>query len=241
MQGYEYVRNADTMYRPVTPAAALRAIEQGVLPEAAFVYRAGSVKPLFEQPADPQEIERVLARRDLDLDTTLLVLDVLYEMLDDEDPERALFAAESINGVENRYMERIEALLEAGDKSLELARIYYELARINGRRESLRSFYLHEALKWMEEVHARRERTVDIIALHARLLLEVGRHDDAREVLTATDQLSRDTRLLVLLAELYFRQRNFVRVTTIFYHIQANELAADDGLRELATQWSSEQ
>lgn len=241
MDGYEYVRNADTMYRPPTPAAALRAIEQGVLPAVAFVYRAGSTKPLFEQPADLEEIQRILAKPDLDLDTTLLVLDILFEMLDDPDPERALFAAESINGVENRYMQRIEELLESGDKPLELAQLYNDLARIHDRRQSLRSFYLDEGLKWIERAMKDNSKTPYAAALHARLLIERGDYDDAREVLTATDDLSRNTTLLLLLAELEFRQRNFVRVIAIFQHLQAHDLTTGTNIEDLATQWSNEQ
>jgi tetratricopeptide (TPR) repeat protein len=229
------------MYRPITPAAALRAIEQGVLPSVAFIYRAGSVKPLFEQPADLEEIQRILAKPNLDLDTTLLVLDILYEMLDDADPERALFAAESINGIENRYMERIERLLEAGDAPIELAHLYNDLARIHGRRQSLRSFYLDEGLKWMERAVHEKPKTADTAALHARLLIERGDYDDAREVLTATEDLSRNPSLLLLLAELEFRQRHFVRVIAIFQHLQAHDLARGTTIKDLAEQWGSEQ
>jgi hypothetical protein len=240
MDGFEYVRNPNEMYKPRTPAAALRALERGMLPPEAFVYRAGSVKPLFEQPADLDEIQRLLAKPNLDLDTTLLVLDILYEMLDDADPERALFAAESINGIENRYMERLEKLLEAGDDPEELVRLYYELARTHVRRQTLRSFYLQEALKWVGEARKQAAISPELDELHAKLLIELERYDEAHEVLKATGELARSLNQLLLLAELEFRKRDFVRVISIFQYMESQGLVVGDLVEELAAQWGQE-
>ena len=62
MSGYEYVRTMRSLYNPRTPRAALVATEAGILPVEALIYKATSVKPLFEEPYDLDDLERVLAQ-----------------------------------------------------------------------------------------------------------------------------------------------------------------------------------
>jgi hypothetical protein len=146
MTGFDYVRSMRTMYQPRTPRAALVAAEAGVLPVEALVYKASSVKPLFEEPYDLDELERVLAQRDLSFADAMLLSEIFASMTREPDKERALFAAESLTALENRWAGKVERLRPAygeGDADPEpayaLARALYEHAMISGREAPLRN------------------------------------------------------------------------------------------------------
>ena len=125
------------MYNPRTPRAALLAVESGLLPQEAYIYKANSIKPLFEEPVDIPEIERILASENNDLTTNLLLIGILERLLVNNDSEIALFAAESINAIEGRYNDRIEGLKaryrHSADPSIlrDIAHQFFEIGTIN--------------------------------------------------------------------------------------------------------------
>ena len=119
--GFDYLRERNIKFKPKTPRAAINAFAARILPIHAFVNMGTSVKPLDEEPYDLDNIERVLARENLDLQTNLLLMRLFERMVRNEDTEIALFAAESMNLIENRYNKNIEALkakIKAGDEAL---------------------------------------------------------------------------------------------------------------------------
>lgn len=152
--GFSYIRNLGQYFQPKTPATALRGVAEGYLPAEAYVFKATSVKPLFEKPFDLEELERILARRTLDFSTKILLKKILTLLIDDPDPEIALFAAESINLLENRYLKAQGALkkrLEVKPSApllAELAVSCYELGVLNQAVTSLYQFYLKEAASY---------------------------------------------------------------------------------------------
>jgi len=89
---------------------ALKAFEEGFAPIEAFIYKSTSSKPIDEQPYDLDEIERILSRPNLDFRTNVVLMEFLKNLIHHEDQELALFAAESINVIENRYNTRISSL-----------------------------------------------------------------------------------------------------------------------------------
>ena len=92
-----------------------------------------------------------MAGEDLGIDTNLFLLDIFKKLIKHEDPEIALFAAESINAIENRYNKKIENLQELLSQIVDteslrnLAQLLYELALINQSSITIKKFYLKEA------------------------------------------------------------------------------------------------
>ncbi len=90
MEGYDYFRKSVQRFRPRTPATAFKALEAQILPGEAFTHLGTSIRSIAEEPVDLEEIERVLAREDLDIDTNLLLVRVLERLVRNRDPETAL-------------------------------------------------------------------------------------------------------------------------------------------------------
>jgi len=139
---YGHFRGFRVMQIPRTPASALHGVEDGVIPPEAYIYRATSVKPLFEAPIELTEIDRLLANPAIDIETILLISSILEKLLRDPDKETALFAAESLGLIEKRYTTRIESAKRRYRREHEpalcrrLSRLYFNLARINGREDA---------------------------------------------------------------------------------------------------------
>ena len=179
-----YHRSTFVGFKPRTPAAAFRALCESLAPPEAFVYLALSVSPLVEEPVSLEEIDRVLARRKLDLKTRFALRNLLGRLIRDPDMEIALFAAESLNILESRATEELERLKErvaggaADDDSYRgLARGYYELGVLSDG--AIRSFYLGESLGWYGKVSRLEE--ADTTTLF-RAYVELGRPGEAGEL-----------------------------------------------------------
>jgi hypothetical protein len=103
------------------------------------------------------EMDRLLAKRDLDIDTASLLMTVFERMIKHRDKELALFAAESINALEQRYLSKVQALKK---KLAEQRRVgtlraiideYRTMARLFVTRPVLGPFYLAEARRFHEQ------------------------------------------------------------------------------------------
>jgi len=217
---------------PVTARAALRALENDLLPPEAFVFLGTSVRPLDEEPVSLEEIERILAREDLDLQVNLLLMRVLRRLLGSADPEVALFAAESINRIESRYTDRIESLKRRGPRPdtarpeaaqdtapdqdpqalRGLASAYYHLAQIYPA--TIRSFYLREAFGCIKQLRTRKALRREDVSLLVRILLDLRLPGQALGVLKRV-RYGTDPGFLLLEAEVEFQRRNLPRVGEI--------------------------
>lgn len=242
VQGFDFFRQSVDRFAPKTSNAALRALEAHLLPEEGYVYTATSVRPLDEEPYDIDAIERVLGRETLDIETNLLLMRILRQLLQSPEQETALFAAESINLIEGRYAKRIEELkapveLEADPKLVrEIAGLYAELSRLYPSESSLRGFYLHEAYRHLtahrELTQSSREEKVRL----ARVLISLGLYDQAAEEIAAlADDATRE--VLFLRAEVEFNRRNYAGVLEICNRIRSlpGELTEDD--RTILESW----
>jgi hypothetical protein len=183
MSGFDYIRTMRSYYRPRTPRAALVAAQEGILPVEAIIFKGASVKPLFEEPYDPEELERVLAQRNLGLGDAMVLAEILADMTREADKERALFAAESLTALENRWARRVEerrADWKAGDaiSSFLLAKALYELALVAGRSVPIRNYYLREAYYVLADASISIRRGPAFI-LRIRCLLRLGLLDQA--------------------------------------------------------------
>jgi tetratricopeptide (TPR) repeat protein len=218
-------------YRPKTPSAALRAVEGGYLPEAAFIFQGVNVRPAFEEPYDLMELERLLAKPDLEFDSTLLLMQVFEKLIKNPDKELALFAAESINAIEVRRVHRIQALkkIVETDPTLEVRRElveqFIELGRLSFNRPVLKTFYLEEARQLLEA-----DADPPWESLLA-IFLEMGQLGDAETLLNRLIEVDRQNpRLYLGMARVKFIQGDYLQVMTLLAFLNDANLAEAQGL-----------
>ncbi len=221
MDGFDYIRNAYKYFIPKTPSAALQAVSSGILPEEAFIYKSSSIKPLYEEPFDLDEIERVLAKKNLDLETILLLMSILQQLINDKDSETALFAAESINIIENRYNKKIESLKKKIRKRenprilREIAIQFYELALINRESGEIMEFYLKESYSCFQKIQNFKTLTINDVKTLVHILLELNKTNKARKLLDRAEQFNKSVELILLRVETEFKAKNYKKVIQI--------------------------
>jgi len=245
--GFAYLRKSQTLYNPITPMAALMAVENGLLPSDAFVYKANSVHPLFEEPVDISAIERTLSRKDNDLSTNQLLVRILEQLLVNRDSEIALFAAESINAIENMYNERIENFKESyksedDPKHLRcIATQFYELALINESRKAIRNFYLFESYSYMKRYGSLARFSRDDLVFTLRVMITLKSLKLARTVIVqALDRYPDDRELILLAAEIEYHRKNYGQVFTLFHRLRESWESLPDFAQENHRLWIAE-
>lgn len=242
MSDFGYFRERRHAYRPATPAAALRAMSCGLADAEELVHQGTNVKPLIEQPFDIEALQRIGAREDLDLETNLLLRRIFDRMLADPDQERALFAAESINRLENRCTSAIEKLkkrLRAGPDpriSLALAEQYVALALMNEAAVSIRNFYLREAFGYVRDSLAEQKIDITVLDVAVQILVSLRMYPQAARVLTRAADPG-DPRVLFLRAKVAYHQGEYATVYSICAGLKGdyNRLGAE--LRAAIDQW----
>jgi hypothetical protein len=238
---YDYFRRTEGRFFPKTAAAALKAVDAGILPPEGYIYTATSVRPLDEEPYDIEEIERVLGRENLDIDSNILLMKIFERLLRSSEQEVALFAAEGINLIEGRYSAKIEKLKESmgsprsPDMVRKLARLYEELSRLYEAGSSLRGFYLHEAYTWLTLIRSDPAFGNEDIIRFIRVLISLGLFDQAAKELHTRP--AEGTTQLLLEAEIEFHRRRYSRVTEIFHDVQEKSATLADTERLLLEQW----
>lgn len=225
MDEYEYFRNRRDRFIPKTPMAALKAYSTGFLPITVFTYKSGSAKPLDEIPYDIEEIERLLSRENLGLETNIVLIGIFEKLILSEDQEIALFAAESINIIENRYNRKIEKLKKKleSDKSSEiysdLGRLFFELAILNKERESIKKFFLRESYSHYSKVRKVRKLTEKELNTIVRILLELKLYMNAADIIQK-ERTEDSAAYLFLKAEIWFAMGNYAETRDICRKIQ---------------------
>jgi hypothetical protein len=237
---FDYFRGTPHPYRPRTPHAAMRAAEAHLLPMEACVYLGTSAKPLDEEPIDLDDIERILSRPDLDLETNLLLMRILSRLLQNPDAEVALFAAESINRIENRYTDRIETLKTAVEKRGSsdalrcLAQQYYELAQMHPG--SIRRFYLREAFGYIKKLNKMKRLGKQEVILLIRVLLALGLTDQASRIINQSADRE-DLAYLLLEAEVAFKKKDISAVQRICERLKTEQQHLDEESRAFLSYW----
>lgn len=219
----EFIRASAGLFHPKTPHAALLAVQEGILPVESYIYKAASVKPLYEEPFDLEEIQRILSRGDNDLETNILLMDILTKLSHSEDSETALFAAESMNAIENRYNRRIEELTEHIDADprpellRECARQFYQLAVLNSQ-EVIRKFYLKEAFLLSRRLESSGDYDKEDGLFSIAILKELELYGQAKQTITSLKERygTDDPEILRVEAMVEFAQHNFMKVILIY-------------------------
>ncbi|MDA8424982.1 MAG: hypothetical protein M0Z80_02500 [Treponema sp.] len=213
----EFFLDVGTYILPRTPAGALKAFESGFCPIEAFIYKSASTKPVDEEPYDIEEIDRILARPNLDFRTNLVLMGIFEKLIHHQDQELALWAAESINVLENRYNARIASIkkglggdTESGAGLSELARVNFELALLNAKRQAIKEFYIDQSLASFRELLKLRKLAGDERNTYIRALMEARDYDAAARLLEVGPSEATPEDIL-LIAEIEYSQKHFDR------------------------------
>ena len=205
-------------FKPKTPFAALKAYEEGILPLDYFVNMSTSLHPIDELTYDVDTIERILSREDLSLNDNLLLMRIFEELVKNNDPEIALYAAESINLIESRYNNKIESLKTDIEESqrpsmmITLSRLYFELAMLNMKNSSIHEFYLKEAFFWLRSISRVNNVHRKDIVLLTDVLIALGFLDYAKQVLDELAGDEKDSFFILLKAKVEFESGHYIEV-----------------------------
>ncbi len=196
---------------PRTQAQALRCFSERILGPEFYINRAVNIHPIFEEPWDVQEIDRLLAKPDLDVETQVLLMSILERMVKLEDKELALFAAESITALEQRYLVRIQKAKKAFEAEKTVAALreiidqYRTLGKLSFARPVLKAFYLAEARRYHEQNRGLLKAVHPDYATYIRILLEAQDLEAAGKLIAALlKRYPDDPRLRYLAAEQAF-------------------------------------
>jgi hypothetical protein len=245
--GFDFFRSRRAGYSPRTPSAALKAVGTGTLPAEYFVYASASAKPLDEEPFDLEEIERFLARPDLNLQTSVLLKRVLTKLIGNREQEVALFGAEGINALETRMLVRIEklksALARQPDNALRtrLAREYFELAELQSGAGSVRAFYLREAYASLRGGDEEGSISSPDIPLAVDILVALGLYDQAQQLLEGELKAGGgpdDPSTLLMCARVAFHRRDVREVALICRRLASSGAALGEGEKRIISFWA---
>jgi hypothetical protein len=242
--GFELFFTRRAGFTPRTPAAALKAVGAGNLPAEYFIYASTSAKPLDEEPFDLDEIERVLARPDMNLATSILLKRVLSKLIGSREQEVALFGAEGINALEGRFLARIEGLKSRippkGGRRLRrrLAREFYELAELHAGAESVRSFYLRAAYQSLRAASRRKKILRSELVLATDILIALRQYAGATHLLQRVHAAD-DPGVLLLSARVAFHRGDYVRVSECCRRLEAAAGSLGANERRAVSFWAA--
>jgi len=239
---YRYIHDLKSMFVPRTPTAALHAAEEEILPIEAFIYKSTGLNPIMKKPYNLDEIEWVLSRPDRDLETNLLLNEVLTEISQFTDKEVALFAAESLNALEREYNTRLMELKETMKKpkkgenswkaASEAANIYYQMALLHKSEQTLRNFYMKEAYLLLGKLENEEQAAIGDRFLLIRILLHLKLYDQAEELIPDHP----DSRLLRM--EIAYEKRDSGSMLQIVEEMNKDEILTDRE-KEILQFWTS--
>lgn len=225
MDEYEYLRQQKDRFQPKTPIAALKAYQAGFLPISVFIHKSGSTKPLDEKPYDIEEIERLLSRQNLGLETNIVLIEIFEDLIFSEDQEIALFAAESINIIETRYNNQIEELKQNKDHkdstgvNSKLGKLFFELAILNRQRDSIKKFFLRESYQYYSYIREIRKLSAEELNTLIRILLELKLYMNAADIIEK-EKSEESISYLFLKAEILFAMGEYKEARSICHKIQ---------------------
>lgn len=237
---------SDTGFVPKTQSQALQAFSEGVLGSSFFIHKAVNVHPIVEEPWDLDEMDRILAKPDLDYDTAASLVSVFNRMIRQPDKELALFAAESLDALERRYVSLIRALGSERQKNptadtfRALAKTCIEVGHLFGGDSALGSFYLSEALRMYAGEPLLAADPLDSAA-RAILMMETGKPDEAATIINAALEMYSDHRgLRMAAAELAFRRRDISGVISHLEYLSLESVDQDASLsdEEIVAFWT---
>ncbi len=230
---FDYIRNSEKYFKPKTPRAAIKAVEAGILPPEAYIYKSTSIEPIADNPENLEELERILGQKNRDLETNILLKSILDKLIKHPDKEVALFAAESLNAIENDYNKAVENLKEGEDRKR--AELYIELAELNKDVNDLRIFYLGESFRSYINLQKRNEAETDDLLNMCRILIALGLPQQAEKIISENNLNCIESKFI--LADIAFRQRSYSELYSIMAELDSQRASMDYNQTELIDFW----
>lgn len=243
MINFKTLLHSETGFVPRTEAQALQGFSEGILNPEYYIYRAVNIHPILEEPWDVHEMDRLLAQPELDIETAVILMSAFERMIQNRDKELALFAAESINALERKFITRIQGcktrLEERQDVDLirNIIREYRSLARLHKARPVLRLFYLEEARHFYEEHKSKLVDPDKDIPVFIEILFDLKTVDRAGRIIRNALRHYPDNRnIRYLAAKSAFIERRF---SDVIGHMEVLlESSSDDPYSSLQMFWT---
>jgi hypothetical protein len=106
---YRKIKKSDG-YIPVTQRGLRKAFTRGIAGIEFFIEMATSLRPLADEAQNIDEITRLLSQQKLTTNPNLHSVTILRNLIKDQNPEIALYAAEGLNTIENAFIEKIQRI-----------------------------------------------------------------------------------------------------------------------------------
>lgn len=233
MKVFDFLNLQEKYFNPKTPNSALKGIMTGSIPKEFFIFISNFLYSPFETPGKLEvlsedkelkrlnELERILAKEDLDIELQLLMIFTLEKLGKHSNPEIALFAAESINSIENRYNKKIYDLKEKINKEKkfdyykDIIVLLYHYGYINKSKEDIREFYYREALSYFNELDEAQYINKELLIIRIKLLNQLKEFNKSREILQEfQDILPLELKTLIAV-EIEYEDRSFDNIQLI--------------------------
>lgn len=247
----EFYLNRESYFNPRTPNAAIRGIKQGLLPKESYISSSLFLYSPFNTTRDDmilsdkeelqriQELERILAKKELSIEMEIQLITTLDRLVDHKNSEIALFAAESINSLESRYNKIIYELKESITlEDLKIDRItliktLYKYGVINQEKTDIKEYYFHELLEIIDD---RVKEDIDIIRILISVLEDLKMFQEASELLKSIkSEILDQCELKKMEMSLAFSKGDFNSIFTIIERCESDELP--EYCREELTFW----
>lgn len=243
MKIYDFIRKRDSYYTPKTPNSAYVGVTVGDLPKEYYIYISNFLHSPFETPGKLtelseefefnrlKELERLLAKNERDVELEVQLIDILESLSKHSNPEIALFAAESINTIENSYNKDIYERKQSLNREFsincikEIIKLNYQYGYINRRKQDIRRFYYKEALIFFEKLEEAGYINRELLIIKIILLNYFNEFDHSRKLLVEySDVLSYDL-IVNLSCEIEYEDQNFKELEEIIKNIDRDKIS----------------
>lgn len=251
-----YRKTIDTKaYKPVTQRGLRKAFARGITGIEFFIEMATSLRPLADEAQDIDEITRLLSQQKLTLNPNLHSVTILRNLIKDQNPEIALYAAEGLNTIENTYIEKIQRVKEKikeldKQDSSELKNkkryilhyltglLYYEFAKLLQGQYLIQRFYLNEALSYLKTADEDKKNNRRILRSIGETYMLLGKYKTAIRIFTFLfSKDSKDRNYLLKLAECYYNIGDYQNVVTLASLASKTEIELDEISSLIIYQW----
>ncbi len=189
---FDFYRVADKadIYIPKTQKGLRMAFISGTIGIEFFLQMATSLRPLADEAQDIDEITRLFSQQKLSQSPTPHSVKILINMIQDPNPEIALYAAEGLSVIENSFIQKIQRLKErisSGKGSIfinhySLGILYLRFSRLLDWQPLIKKFYLKEALANLEKAFHEEKNHYKTMMAVGEIFILINRHSTALEV-----------------------------------------------------------
>jgi tetratricopeptide (TPR) repeat protein len=248
---YRKVEKSKT-YIPVTQRGLRKAFSMGIAGIEFYIEMATSLRPLADEAQDIDEISRLLSQQKLTLNPNLHSVTILRNLIKDENPEIALYAAEGLNSIENSFIEKIQRVKEKikeknnyNKKNKKYFILYYilgllylEFAKLLQGQKLIQAFYLKEGLSALKIANHNKKNDKRILNTISDCYMLLGKNKHAIRIFTylfSRDKSNRNS--LMKLAECYFNIGDYQNVITLATLASKSAIELDEISNLIIYQW----